>query len=101
MQRTLILAGLLIAACSGPADPTRDVPKRVPTVLANLLLSEDSDEIGPVAFPHAIHSDAGAMGRERACADCHHMLSEDAETIPAPCGRCHPLEPTEGKPPDL
>jgi hypothetical protein len=74
----------------------------VPTLLARLVLADASEEgITPVDFRHDLH----AAGREGApapaCSSCHHVLAEAPETIPGRCRSCHPMEPEEGKPPDL
>jgi hypothetical protein len=95
----LLTAGLGCLSTAG-----RDAPKsaaRIPTVLADLELARDSDEITPVDFPHARHQDPAFAGRALDCADCHHTLRDVPGSIPAACGTCHPHEGEEGKPPDI
>jgi hypothetical protein len=73
----------------------------MPETLARLVLSQASDEITPVLFDHAAHA-AGREGEPApACSSCHHVLEETPEQVPGRCRTCHPMEPEEGKPPDL
>ncbi len=95
---------LLVTACSAeghpPAAPAKDTSV-LPGTLANLLLSEFSDEITPVVFTHAAHADSNAPERPGDCSGCHHDIKDDPRAIPRPCTECHPLEPEETGPPDL
>ena len=99
-----ILFLVAVTACSAdepaavaPAQNTSVLPK----ILANLVLSEFSDEITPVVFTHSAHADPNAPERPGDCSSCHHELKDDPLAIPRPCTECHPLEPEETGPPDL
>ena len=100
MKRTLQVLLIAFAACSA-RDPAPPSPARLPPVLHHMVLAENSDEIGPVEFPHGFHNDDVAMGRNAECVDCHHTVRDVPGSLPAPCVRCHPMEPEEGKQPDL
>jgi len=103
---------LLLAACSMevPEDPQGPA---VPRNLENLNLAPDSQEIGPVVFPHADHAERAFETDPLSCDPCHHdtrsrsshhafILSPDSP--PQPCRVCHNPEETEvakGDPSDL
>jgi hypothetical protein len=105
VSRTL-LAGISVlvagVGCSSEAgDASPEGRARIPSVLAELLLARDSDEITPVVFPHAQHQDPTVTGRELDCAFCHHTLTDLPDQPPAACGTCHPHRAEEGTAPDI
>jgi Class III cytochrome C family len=83
---------LVLAACADPEPPTPRTPTRLPALLARLVLAEDVDWMTPVSFGHELHLDARLMGKDMACADCHHPLREDPDLVPRSCSSCHPSE---------
>ena len=55
-----------------------------------VLLSDESEEVGPVSFRHAEHYDLKAEGgREIHCALCHHDYTGDVNRPPGACRTCH------------
>jgi hypothetical protein len=95
---------ILLTACSAEVQPPEAPAKEsavLPGLLANLLLSDASDEITPVMFTHAAHADPNVPERPGNCSNCHHDLKDDPQAIPRPCTACHPLEPEDTGPPDL
>lgn len=62
---------------------------RLPAALERLTLVEDHPSISPVVFDHALHVDPGVMGRDVACAECHHTLRDDPQQVPRRCTECH------------
>jgi hypothetical protein len=95
-MRYFLTALLLVAGCSSEAPRGR-----IPDTLAELVLAEGSHEITEVDFPHRFHNDPKASGQDLTCTFCHHTLADLPGSLPSPCVTCHPLEPVEGKPPDL
>ena len=109
-MRTLlpILIAVALAACSADTPPppptTTSPPPRTPAPLDHLVLAEDLPDMTPVPFAHSHHLDASVVGRDVACADCHHRLAEHADRIPSRCSECHAPEREphdETDPPDL
>jgi Class III cytochrome C family len=102
MRASILVIALTAAAgaCSAEPEPT-PTASVLPSLLAEILIADDSAEIPPVLFHHAKHADPTAPDRPGACSRCHHHLMDDADSFPLPCSRCHPLEPAEGAPPDL
>ncbi|MBI4882124.1 MAG: hypothetical protein HY812_21055 [Planctomycetes bacterium] len=102
---------LVLAACT---LLPRHAPQRspLPDSLAVFLMNEHHPAMSPVLYTHARHVDPAVMGRQMACAECHHTLKERPDEIPASCGDCHPqaleagehdesLPHDEAQPPDL
>ena len=85
------VATLAVAACAAACAATAAVGPRgeIPAPLRRLVLVPDHPQISPVEFDHARHADPRAMGRDVACADCHHEIAGRADAVPAACGTCH------------
>jgi hypothetical protein len=97
------LIAALLVACA-PGSPLEPPPARTPAPLDHLVLAEDLPDMTPVPFAHSHHLDAAVVGREVACADCHHTLKEHLDRIPTRCSECHAPEREphdETDPPDL
>lgn len=69
----------------------RQAEVRMPETVAVLMANENHPAMSPVRFTHARHVDPEVMGRDVACAECHHPLNEEPGKIPAACTSCHPF----------
>lgn len=89
-MRALVAVPLGIGvAVAGCAAIVREGRPPLPALLGTLTLVEDHPSITPARFDHARHADPAAMGKDVACADCHHPLREDPGAIPRACASCH------------
>jgi len=95
------IAIFVTLGCAESGDDPGAGRGRLPSVLAELTLVRDSDEITAVEFPHARHNDTRFVGREMACVECHHTLADLPESIPVACGTCHHDEEDASPAPDI
>lgn len=96
---TLLLFAL--AACGADVERAEEDGPRLPATVRHLSLARRSAEITAAEFPHGAHLDPAFVGEKLSCSRCHHTLVDVPGSLPAGCGDCHPMEPEEGKPPDL
>lgn len=93
---TLGLAALgLLWACASiaPMTTTKRYAPASGHALDHILLSEISDEVGPMIFSHKLHKALTASdGKRIRCKECHHEYKGSPGIPPQSCRACHLVE---------